>query len=120
MARVINTDVKAIMDTVSITDGQIDAYIVGANALVNSVFGIGVSDILTQIECWMAAHMIASTTERMAAKEGAGGASIEYTGKWDENLGSTPYGQMVKVLDSTGRMATLGKPGVIIYAVPGV
>ncbi len=107
--RVTATEVKAIMeDNISRSDAQVDAYIVGANALVNEVLGTGESDLLTTIEKFLSAHIIASTTDRMAVKEGAGGAYIEYTGKYGQGLDSTSYGQMVKMLDTTCAFAELG------------
>jgi len=117
MGRVTATEVKEILDNSSLTDTIVDAYILGANALVNSALGTGESALLTEIERWLAAHMIASSRERMAQKEGAGGAYIEYTGKSGEELSSTPYGQMVLTLDTTGAMASLGLKKASIKAV---
>jgi hypothetical protein len=61
--------------------------------------------------------MIACTRERTALKEAAGGASITYTGKYDKNLSSTPYGQMVMTLDTTGAMSALGGKQASITAI---
>ena len=61
--------------------------------------------------------MIASTRERMAKSEAAGGASITYLGEAGKALESTPYGQMVLTLDTTGAMASLGLKKASIYAV---
>jgi len=117
-ARVTPTDVKAILDDSELSSGQILPYITSANALVNSVLGTGTTDILKEIERWFTAHMIACTRERMALKEGAGGASITYTGKYEEGLKSTPYGQMVLTLDTTGLMAAQdGRRTATIYAI---
>jgi hypothetical protein len=115
--RVTAAEVKVILDNTALSDTDIDAYIVGANALVNSVLGTGTEDILTEIEKWLTAHMIASTRERQAIKEGAGGASITYSGNYDTMLSSTSYGQMVMTLDSTGLMAALGMKAVRIIAI---
>ena len=117
MARIIVADVKEILDDTTLTDPTINAYITGANTLINSVLGTGSSDILKEIERWMTAHMIACTRERMAKKEGAGGASIEYIGEYKDKLSSTPYGQMVLTLDTTGLMASLGNRAVSITAI---
>jgi len=115
--RVTEAEVKAILDNTTMTDPQILAYIVGANALVNSVFGTGTDAILKEIEKWISAHMIAITRERQAKKEGAGGATIEYTGEYTEGLRSTSYGQMAIALDKSGILASLSGKTVKIYAV---
>jgi hypothetical protein len=110
MARTTATAVKKIIDT-DLTDGIVEAYIDDASALVDQQLtneGLG-STLLTSIEKWLAAHMIATSRERMAKKEGAGGASIEYTGKFGEGLAATPYGQQVRELDTTGKLASLGR-----------
>ena len=115
--RVTATEVKEILDNSALSDTIVDAYILGANSLVNSVLGTGDTALLKEIERWMAAHMIASSRERMAQKEGAGGAYIEYTGTSGQELRSTPYGQMVLTLDTSGEMASLGLKKASIYAV---
>lgn len=120
MARVTADEVKEILDNTSLTDPIIEAYITGANALVNKTFETGTSpgtDLLKEIERWLTAHMISCTRERMAKKEGAGGAYIEYTGQYGENLSSTSYGQMVLTLDSTGQMAALAGKKASITAI---
>ena len=117
MARVTATQVKQIIDT-DLDDTIVDAFIAGATALIDSVLGTDTSDILTQIELWLTAHMIASTRERQSKKEGAGGAYIEYTGITGEGLKSTTYGQMALALDTSGELAALGGKQASIYAVP--
>jgi hypothetical protein len=121
MPRVVVTDVRAIMESTTATDAVINVFITSANALVNQVFGdSNVSTIATEIERWLTAHMIAISIERQAAKEGAGGATIEYAGNWDKFLDMTSFGQMVKSLDVTGQMAVLGKAALRTFAIPGV
>lgn len=120
MARTTATEVKQILDDSSLLDAIVDAYIIGANALITAnLTGSGLSDILMkEIERWLTAHMIACTRERMAAKEGAGGAFIEYTGQYGDSLSSTPYGQMVMTLDTTGAMASLGGKAATVFSIP--
>jgi hypothetical protein len=115
--RVTVTEVKEIMDNISLSSAVVNAYITSANTLVNSALGTGSTDKLKEVERWLAAHMIACTRERMAVKEEAGGTKIEYTGKYGEALSSTPYGQMVLLLDTTGFMASLAFRPVRIMAV---
>jgi len=117
MARVTATEVKAIMDGVTLADSIVDSYIISANTLVNSALGTAETDLLKEIERWTTAHLIAITRERQAVKEGAGGASIEYAGKFGEGLKSTSFGQTVLVLDTSGKMAALGGKSAEIYAV---
>jgi len=120
MGRVTATEVKAIMDGVTLADAVIDSYIIGANTIVTDNLGSSTLSVamLKEIERWLAAHLVAITRERTAKKEGAGGASIEYTGDWGEGFSSTSYGQTAIALDSTGTLAGLtGKPASI-YTVP--
>lgn len=120
MARVSPGEVKQIMDGCTLGDQVINAYIISANALVTEVF-TGDTEITTtllkEIERWFTAHMISSTTFRMGSDEKLGDASITYTGKWGLGLDSTPYGQMVKQIDFTGRMGKVGKLAAKIYAI---
>ena len=115
--RITAAEVRDIMDATVLTDPIIGTYILGANTLINSVLGIGITDILKEIERWLTAHLIAISRERMAKKEEAGGAKIEYIGDYGAGLDSTPYGQMVQILDTTGAMATLMMKKATTYAV---
>ena len=112
--------VKQIIDT-TISDTDVDEYIVGANALVTEVLGddTTITDTLkTVIEQYLTAHFMASTRERLARKEGAGGANILYTGEDGLGLKGTPYGQNVLSFDSTGKFAALdGKKAASLTAV---
>jgi len=117
--RTTATEVKLILDDSSLEDATVDAYITAASALVDSALGsssLG-DTLLEEIERWLTAHMIASTRERIALKEAAGGASITYTGQYGQKLSSTPYGQMVLVLDTTNTMASLGGKSASIVAI---
>lgn len=111
------TDVDAIMDGMTVNEADVNKYITGANAMLNEVIGTGTSVLMTEIEKWLTAHMISSTRERIGKEEEAGGAKIKYTGFWSEGLKSTPYGQMVLTLDTTGAFAALGKPSASITAI---
>jgi len=117
--RTTTDEVRQIMDETELTDAVITSYITGANLLVTQTVGsTGLpSGLLTEIERWLTAHMIASTRERQAVKEEAGGAKIEYAGVYGEGLKSTTYGQMVLALDTSGSFAALGGKGMSIRAV---
>ena len=120
MARTTSAEVLQIMDGCTLSSTIIDAYILAANALLNKVF-YGDSTlgtvVLEEVERWLTAHMIASTTWRTSKSESVGQVSVTYTGEFKENLSSTPYGQMVLSLDFTGKMGNLGKRKASIFAI---
>lgn len=116
--RVTAIEVKAIMPGVVILDDTVDLYIAAGSLLIDSVFGsTNVADLTIQIEKWFIAHMIASTQNRMAIEEKLGDASVKYHDWKGEGLNSTPYGQMVLLLDTLGLMGNIGKRAASIYAV---
>lgn len=111
--RTTATEVKQIIET-TLIDSVVESYISAANTLMNSVLELEESEEssgeanhlrYTEIERWLAAHMIASTKERMAKSEEAGGAKITYMGDSGFGLQSTTYGQMVLLLDTSGAFA---------------
>lgn len=120
--RVTTEEVLEIMDSdVVISSTQATAMIRAASLVIDKIFEDD-SDItaeeLVELERWLSAHMISSTLARMSSKEKVGEAEITYTGKWGELLKATPYGQMVLLLDTTGKIANAGKARASIYAVP--
>ena len=116
--RVTAIEVKAIMPNVIILDETVDLYIAAGSLLIDSVFGSTSVDGLTiQIEKWFIAHLIASTQSRMTIEEKVGDASVKYHDWKGEGLSSTPYGQMVLLLDKLGLMSNLGKRRATMYAV---
>lgn len=97
------------MDT-DIPDAQVTPYIQSATVFVdNHLLGKLVDGLLKEIERWVVAHMIALTRERTALSEEAGGAKIVYAGDWGRDLDATSYGQMAKMLDSSGTLSALNK-----------
>lgn len=115
--RVTAADVKAILDNTTVSDVDILVYATSANTLVNTALGTGTDLILTEVERYLTAHLIACTRERQALKEEAGGAKIHYTGVYFEGLHSTSYGQMCMTLDFTGKLASLMGKSAKIYAI---
>jgi len=110
--RTTAAEVKQILDGCTLSTTIIDAFIGAASRLVDSVYSTDItmsSDQLTDVELWLTAHMIASTLHRQTSEETVDGASVKYTGYWSKDLESTSYGQMVKVLDVSGKMANAGK-----------
>jgi hypothetical protein len=109
MARTNVNDLKQILDETSLGYSILSAYINSANVFVTAALtGKGLSDaVLTEIEKWMAAHMITVTRERVAKEEGAGGAYIKYAGEWGAGLASTSYGQMAINLDTSNTLQAM-------------
>lgn len=120
--RTTSAEVLQIMDNCTVSTTIIDSFITSANALINKLFEYDIDDmpstLLEEMERWLTAHMIASSLQRTTDTEKLGGAEVKYTGKWGEQLNSTPYGQMVLTMDYTGRMKNLGKGRAGIHAVP--
>jgi hypothetical protein len=115
-ARTTATEVKKIIDT-SLSDSIVEAYIGDANVMVNEVLGTDTTDLLTSIEKWLTAHLIAMTQERVSIKEEAGTAKITYPDVFGQGLKATPYGQMVLTLDTSGSFAALGGKSATIEAI---
>ena len=117
--RVTATEVKAIMDNCQLTDSIINTFIIAANKLITKIFGYSATEdsIYKEFERWLTAHLIASTLERTTSIEKLGDGSVTFTGKWGEGLKSTPYGQMLLLLDTSGLLANAGKMAASITAV---
>lgn len=118
--RVTATEVRDILDGCTLSDAIVETFINAGTLIVDDVFASDTSlsvDLLKEIERWFVAHMIASTIHRTTSEEKIGDASVKYTGQWGKKLESTPYGQMVLTLDTTGLMGNLGKATASIYAV---
>ena len=121
MGRTTATEVKQIMDNCTVSDTIVDVFIGAASRLVDAVYSTDTTmsdDQLEDIETWLTAHMIASTLHRQTSQEEVDGASVKYTGYWSKDLESTSYGQMVKVIDTSGKMANAGKKLASMKAIP--
>ena len=107
------------MDGVTTADAVVDEFIAVASSMTDEIAAVGTlgDTRLEQIERWLTAHLLASTLVRMGKQEKLGEASITYTGEFGMGLDSTPYGQMVKVLDTTGTLAAKGKRKITFKAV---
>jgi len=121
-ARVSADDVKEIMETSTVNiDDKIEAMIISADLIITQVFQGDTSTgtaLIKEIERWFVAHMVSVTLRRTVSEEGIGDVRIKYAGVFTEGLKSTPYGQMVLTLDTSGRMARSGKAVAGIFAVP--
>ena len=118
-ARVSTAEVKLIMDGCTTDSATISAIIDAATLVIDIIstratFG---DDVLKEMEKYLAAHIIASTVFRSTSDEKVGDASVKYTGQWGKRLESTPYGQVLLILDTTGTIASLGKSTASIYAI---
>ncbi|MFA5526892.1 MAG: DUF4054 domain-containing protein [Acholeplasmataceae bacterium] len=111
MSDVTAADVKNILDT-SLEEADINAFIGGAAALVDSVVGTVTDTLKFEIVRWLTAHLIASTREQQIAEATAGPASVKFQGQSGLGLNSTQYGQQVKILDASGKLAALDKQKV--------
>jgi len=106
--RVTDTEVKEIISTTVTTT----AFITAANITVTAL--LGSSTVLSavqlkEIERWLAAHLIACGFDPVAKSEKTDEAAVTYAiGQLGKGLDFTAYGQMVKMLDVTGTLATAG------------
>lgn len=107
--RCTEIEVKEIIDT-TLTENEIAPFITAANLIVTGILtGSGLlSAQLKEIERWLTAHFVAIRDPRISAEK-TEGASATYQGKTDMGLDHTSYGQQVKLLDTTGALANLGK-----------
>ena len=107
--RCTGVEVKEILDT-ALTENQIAPFITAANLTVTNILsGKGLSSAtLKEIERWLAAHFAAIRDPRIS-REKTEEAEALYHGKSDMGLDHTPYGQQVRLLDTTGAMTNLGK-----------
>lgn len=114
-ARVIDTEVEALTgDAPSSID--VDVFIETAHTLVEEKLGDeGLSEaLLTQIELYLAAHFLTLHPEmRILTEEDLGDARSKYAGDFGKFLEFTQWGQMVLVLDISGKMKETDKRKVI-------
>ncbi len=112
-ARVSSAEVKEVIQT-DLTD--LTPFIRGANQIISDrLSGQNLSeDTLKEVERWLAAHLLASTNRDNSThniKESKTGDAWE---KYTENtsstgIGSTPYGEMAKMLDPSNLLSVAGK-----------
>jgi hypothetical protein len=102
---VTDAEVKTILST------EIDtsAFILSADALINDVLGTAgySADLLKQIELYLSAHLACLMDPR--EKQVHAGASVTFEGETGLGLNWSRYGQVVKLFDKKGILASLGK-----------
>jgi hypothetical protein len=122
MACLTSNEVLEIMSGCTLTSDQIDPYIVAAESFINNVFSTDLTitaALKKELTKWLTAHMIASIHYRTTVKERVGEAEVSYSDKiLGQGFNSTPYGQMLLQLDTTGKVALTGKKSATIYAIP--
>jgi len=123
--RVTILEVKEILtndpDNYAISDPVIEAMIGTASRAVDSIFADDTttsSAMLADIEKFYAAHLIAvSDLSNRVVEEQIDDAKVKYSTPSGKGLESSGYGQVVKELDTTGKMANLSKKSASIRAV---
>lgn len=116
MSRVTVSDVKQIINT-SLTDAKIITHIQVATELVDEVLSSETSltdQMKKWIEMYLSAHFIALSNEGnivggAVLEQEAGDTRVRYSAA-SVQLASTNYGQAAINLDTTGKLARLGKP----------
>lgn len=107
--RVTVDEVKKLIDT-ELSD--VAPFIKAANLTIDEHLlndGIGAA-LLKEIERWLSAHFVAMR-ERQLTSETAGDAANQYGGSFGMGLNFTQYGQQVRLLDPTGKLANAGNTG---------
>ena len=112
-------NVNEVIQT-ALTDTQIEALIAHANRIVTArLGGEGLTTaVLTDIETWLTAHLIAIGKERAPVGEKIDDVWLTYL-KYSttEFLSSTSYGQYVLLLDTSGKMQVAQKQQASITAI---
>lgn len=118
MARTNDTEVKEIISLNVLTDTT--PFITTANLLVTQHLGTsGLStELLTQIEKYLAAHLVAlHPDERQLTEQKIGDSTDKYGGSFGDMLNFTQFGQTVQMLDHTGALAGIGGESVEIDTI---
>jgi len=118
MARTTALEVKDILDT-DLSDSVVESFINDASNLINELFEneTGISnELLASIEKWVAAHLVAIRDQKVKSEK-IGDASITYHGTSGKGLEFTPYGQQALLLDTTGRLKSIGGKRATFKAV---
>jgi len=103
--------VKRVFST-ALTETEISPYLKTASLVVDTYLaGEGMSaTLLREIELYLAAHFAAFVRDRPAVEEIIDEAEIRYpANSLGKNLDATPYGQIAKSLDSSGKLNAIGE-----------
>ena len=101
-------EVKKIIDT-AFTNEQVTPFLRAANRLITDVLADEeYSDaLLTDIECWLAAHFLSAALDPQIKSEKTGDGQWTYHGKSGLGLNFTPYGQQVMMMEHHGVLAQI-------------
>ncbi len=112
-------NVNEVIQT-ALTDTDIEALIAHASRVITTrLGGEGLTTaVLTDIETWFTAHLIATGKERAPVGEKIDDVWLTYL-KYStkEFLGTTSYGQYVLLLDTSGKMQEASKQQASIIAI---
>lgn len=110
--RVTVSELKEIFDT-DMDSGDLQAFIRGANCMVNNILADSGLDTITLKECerYISAHL-ASIRDPVPLRVRIGDAEAwnfpaSVTTAWGKGLNLTPYGQVAMALDTSGALATM-------------
>ena len=109
--RTTERDVKRVFST-TLTETEISPYVKTASLVVDTYLaGEGMSaTLLREIELYLAAHFAAFVRDRPAIEEVIDEAEIRYpANSLGKNLDATPYGQIAKSLDTSGKLNSIGQ-----------
>ena len=114
-ARITDAEVKEILDT-DISDTT--PFITAANLIVTNTLGSESmsTSLLKEIERWLTAHL-ASMRDQRIKSERFGDAEATYQGITGMGLDFSSYGQQVKLLDTSGKLALIGYRPAEIKAI---
>lgn len=119
MARTTADNVNEVIQS-ALEDADITALIEHANRIVTArLSGEGLTTtVLTDIETWLTAHLIATGKERAPVSEKIDDTWLTYLQySTKEFLLSTSYGQMVLLFDTSGKMQEASKQQASITAI---
>ncbi len=111
------SDVRLIFHT-SLSDDELRAFLEAAKDLVDETLGsTSLTDSrLNRIAAFLTAHL-AHVLSPSVSRERVGDYDFSVQGETGEGLKATFYGQMVLLLDPTGKMAGLGNKLVHIALI---
>lgn len=116
-------DVQDLMLDSSLSDGYVTMMLTTVDRILTRTYeyyqGTIPNSLLTEIQKYYAAHIIAATNKRFSTMEQIGEARVEYAGKYGMGFQSTPYGQMLLALDPSGLIAKTGFRSADLWAVKG-
>lgn len=105
--RVSEEEVEEIITT----SLNIDPFIKTANQIItNHLTGKGLSsDTLILVELWLSAHLVACADPQLKEETIGDAKETKNVGPLGKGLEASVYGQQVKLLDTTGTLAAMGK-----------